>query len=232
MMTDTLATTIKIGWTDKAVAHDTPVPPRARHQPELLQTDAIKKAIRHLAIEIGGKAARAEGYRLVRLVSRLANQAAGDGVTLRISGLSQMWTVNDGLAVRVWGVKNGAIQWDIVLYSSRPITWRCIGDGYCNMSSRADVALREIKRDAARRKAERKAKVDEAARKYMESLPEPARALQATCRVTCLQVSADAQWVTERLHDVGGTFGYRIADLTGSLADLQRQHDETYHPDA
>ena len=224
-------TTIQIGWEgDEAVA------PRA-----LMQTDRFRRAMQHLAIEIGGREARSHGWRLVRYLGRLARLAEREGVRLTVhsdyrSCAPPPWSVRHGLAVEVVGLRGSDIVWSISLYSGDSddaITWALTRQGYFREASRADVLLRDIARATAERKAMRRAKAEAAAARYTEGLPEPARTLQRTARATCLRVSADGRSVTEILHDVGGscTFvnGVNRFAMPNSLADMQKRHDAVYH---
>lgn len=95
------------------------------------------------------------------------------------------------------------------------------------------MAVMEHDLDAAKRVAASKHEAWE--REHLAALPERLRTLQQTARCTCLIVHADGTGVTERLHDVGGTMtsivGCNGYTLPVSLADMQRSHDEVYHPE-
>ena len=137
---------ITIGWRD-SVPMGTPIEPK-----DLLKTQAIEKATRHLAVEVGGREARSQAWRLARLISRLAVMAPREGVALEIHTTNQTtapapWDRWHGLGVEVRGIADRQVVWDIALYSGgRKNLWRFTGCAEFRTSSRADVLLRRIKR--------------------------------------------------------------------------------------
>ena len=225
---------IQIGWMDQHVAMDTPIDAK-----DILKTDAMMKAMKHLAVERGGKAARSAGYDLARRIKRVAAMLPDEHAiqlhTTNQCTAPQPWDKWDGLGLELRCVHENYIQWDISLYGGTKgkYRWRYTDDACMRMASNAPHLIRCIIQVKNERRAEHQKLIDEDARKYVESLPEDVRMLQKTARATCIRLSADGQHVTEILHDVEGSMtfaqGHNGFEMPKSLEEMQTSHDVIYH---
>ena len=142
---------IQIGWHDAVVAIDTPIPAAG-----ILQTQAIERAVAHLAIERGARKARRSAWNLVRLLRRIQAQASVEAIEIHVSNqitAPPTWDVVMGIGVEVRGVTNHRIVWDLCLYGGIEGKgfWAAYGQAmHSNMRSewktwsRTDVVLRQI----------------------------------------------------------------------------------------
>lgn len=229
-----MAATIRIGWRDQVTPIDTDITAA-----DVIRGDAVTRAAKHLAVERGGKRALAAKHELARLLARLAARLPDGYLSLH----APAWDQTDGLSIGIWYVRASGpystcqIQWSITLCApgigrGQRILWQVEGDGILwRRAARMDVLVREVARAVERQRAERQAKAEEAAAQYAAGLPPAAAAIQAQCRATCLQVSADGSTVCEALHDVGGAMTFRLDQAHVDLSERQVAHDRIYHPE-
>lgn len=145
---------VQISWRDKVVPMDTPIEPK-----DILKTQALRKAIAHLAIEVGGIKARSHAYRLVRIIKKIAAQAEKRGEYVDISTTNQVsaprpWDTIDGLGLELRGISDNKIKWDINIFSSyegcRTLIWQwnggMISDPSYRQASNAAHLIRSVTR--------------------------------------------------------------------------------------
>lgn len=149
---------VTIGWRDALVPTDAPVLPG-----EVLETDVMRRARGHLAIEVGEERAERCARRLAVLLRRLAEAAGVRGERLEIHSTNQTtapatWDSYYGLGVEVRAIRGQSVTWDIHLLSgpcvlSRPdIHYRVVGEQAgaslpTHSASRIDVLLRRVAAD-------------------------------------------------------------------------------------
>jgi len=146
---------IEITWEDRSdVPINTPI-----QVSDILKTDAMKKAMAHIAVERDEKYAAAEGRALVNKLRRLTKQSIKEGLELHVSIGNQstsppIWSKHNGLGVGIVAVKNSRIVWNAQVFSdgyTNSITYRSVDingkvDPFYRRESRADVFARRIPR--------------------------------------------------------------------------------------
>jgi hypothetical protein len=161
-MTDTITTTpdlgaavltsdrfrpgiIRIGWRDRRVPMDTPITPR-----DVIETEAVRKAAAHLAVEWGGRRALRSRYNMARFLRRIARLAARDGLHLAVQSSNvntspEPWSIY-GLGLGIWAVDGQRrIRWMAKVYATDdPIMRYDPGDGIVRWARRADAAVRRM----------------------------------------------------------------------------------------
>jgi hypothetical protein len=222
---------IQIGWLDQNVPVDVPINPN-----DILKTNAMINAMKHLSVEWGGRKARSMGWDLVRRIKRIAALLPDDDSihihTTNQSTAPSPWDKWDGLGLELRYVKGKYIEWGISIYGNHPgkYHWRYTGDSFMRVASNAGHLIRYIKEQ---KRLERKEKQNEDAEKYIKSLPTELQPLQRTARATCIRISKDGKSVTECLHDVGGsmtsTEGRNGFIMPVDLSQMQKDHDRIYH---
>ena len=227
---------VQIGWRDENVPLDVPIDPS-----EILKTEALKKAIAHLGIEIGKRAARSAGYDLIRRIKRIANQLPDqDEIHVQTSNqrtAPKPWDKSYGcLGLELRLIRDKYIYWDISLFSSdrrRGYRWKYTGEDYNRRAHNTPHLLREIEKVKQERRKKQELEREAEAEEYIRSLPPELQALQRTARATCIRVSKDGQQVHEILHDVGGFMSFRVGSngfvMPESLEKMQAEHDKIYH---
>lgn len=149
-----MSATIEIRWRDKNCPMDMPVSAQ-----EVIRSDAVVKARKHLAIDTNARYAWQCAWLLARQLRNLA--AALPEGTLQLHTTNQItaprpYDVINGLSLEIRYVIGNKIQWDIGLHaahstweSRQRYTWTCVSDPHVYRSSKAVNALvRELDRVA------------------------------------------------------------------------------------
>jgi hypothetical protein len=137
--------TIRIGWRDRRVPMDTPITPR-----EVVNTEAMRKAAAHLAVEWGAQRALRSRYNMARFLRRIARIAARDGLHLvvhsdNVTTSPEPWSIY-GLGLGIWAVGGDRmIRWMAKIYATDDrIMQYDPGDGVVRWARRADAAVRRM----------------------------------------------------------------------------------------
>lgn len=109
---------VTIGWRDAVTAMDQDV-----SVDEVMASDALTRARKHLAIEVGAPQARKAASALRARLNRMAAEAAKRGERLQIHVQNQTdscptWDTGYGLGVLVRAIADDRITWSLLVTSS------------------------------------------------------------------------------------------------------------------
>jgi hypothetical protein len=125
---------------------DTPITPR-----DVIDTEAVRKAAAHLAVEYGARVALRSRRNMARYLERIARIVGRQGLhlvvhTKNVNTSPEPWSTCYGLGLGIWAVdQRNMVAWTAKLYAYDDRIMRYDpGDGIVTWARRADAAVRRM----------------------------------------------------------------------------------------